>query len=122
MSKLPRRPPESGHIGLINGEGLKAKSGTVERLIASSHGIHLAPEDFSDLFLPALKFIDEEAHYHEISINKDRQLLIDNVAVFNLSSYYTKAEVDELQVLKSPNGTKFKIEVNDDGTLYSKKI
>lgn len=125
MSKLPKRPDIENHrvrIGLDQYDGLWITIDDELRQLATPLGIQLNPSDFSDLYLPALQFVDEDSNIHEISINKDRQLLIDNVAVFNLSSFYTKTEVDELQVLKSPNGTKFKVGINDDGTLYSQKI
>ncbi|WP_419155245.1 hypothetical protein [Weissella minor] len=125
MSKLPKRPDIENHrarIGLDQYDGLWITIDDELRQLATPLGLQLNPSDFSDLYLPTLQFVDEGSNIHEMSINKEKQLLIDDVAVFNLSNFYTKKEVDELQVLKSPNGTKFKIGVHDDGTLYSQKI
>lgn len=123
MSKLPKRPDIENHrarIGLDQYDGLWITIDDELRQLATPLGIQLNPSDFSDLCLPALQFSDEESNVHEISINKDKQLLIDNVAVFNLSNFYTKKEVDDLtnqQILTAPDGGRWKLTVNNSGEL-----
>lgn len=123
MSKLPNRNPSSGYIKPEEGVGyvISSDDGS-KRTIITAHGFHLDSSDFSDLNLPALLFSDEFGNTHEISVDSKNMLLIDDKRLFDLNAYYTKQEVDNMMKLTSPNGSKFKVTVANDGTLHTKKI
>ncbi|MBS0949512.1 hypothetical protein JK159_03850 [Weissella minor] len=95
MSKLPERNPQSGFIRPKENVGyIVAYDDGQERNLISAHGFHLESSDFSDLYLPALQFIDDVGKTHFISIATDGTLLVDNNSVVNLNDYYTKQETD----------------------------
>lgn len=128
MSKLPERPIVKENIdkfGINKDYGLWAIASDKLRSFADPAGIHLHPSDFSDLELPSILFIDEKGYQHELSLNSSYELLIDNKPAIDLSSYYTKKQVDKLiedtSVVVSPNGTKYHISVTDDGEVVATK-
>lgn len=95
MSKLPERNPQAGFIRPKENVGyIVAYDDGQERPLISAHGFHLEPSDFSDLYLPALQFIDDAGNTHFISIATDGTLLVDNNRVVNLNDYYTKQETN----------------------------
>ena len=165
MSKIPERNPKSGYIRPKDNVGyIVAYDDGTERTLISAHGFHLEPSDFSDLYLPALQFIDDKENSHFISIATDGTLLVDNNSVVNLNDYYTKKdietvfslfrdrlydsfvktdsvysktdsdktfskkqevytkqEVDDRALIKAPNGTKYRLTVDNNGKLGTEK-
>ncbi|GAK32060.1 hypothetical protein WOSG25_270060 [Weissella oryzae SG25] len=128
MSKLPGRPviqPTIDKFGINKDYGLWAIVSNKLRSFVDPAGIHLTPVDFSDLYLPAIIFVDEKGTQHELSLNSKNQLLIDDKAIIDLSELYTKDQVDELlkkaTVLTSPNGSKYQISINDNGEIITTK-
>ncbi|WP_145912385.1 hypothetical protein [Weissella oryzae] len=128
MNKLPSRPeiqPTIDKFGINKDYGLWATVSNKLRSFVDPAGIHLTPSDFSDLYLPAILFVDEKGTQHEFSLNSKNQLLIDDKVMIDLSEFYTKAQVDELlkeaTILTSPNGTKYQISINDNGEIVTTK-
>lgn len=123
MSKLPDRNPSSGYIRPEEGVGyvIVNDDGT-KRTIITAHGIHLNSSDFSDLYLPALLFTDETGLTHEVSINKQKQLLVDDVAVFNLEDNATRQAIGNQALLTAPDGSHYRLTVDNAGKLGTKKM
>ena len=126
MSKLPGRPtvqPTVDKFGISKEHGLWAIVSNKLRSFVDPAGVHLSPSDFSDLYLPAILFIDEDGGQHEISLNSKKELLIDDETILDLSGFYTNSQVDELikdtSLLTSPNGNKYRVSVNDNGELVT---
>lgn len=112
MSKLPDRPtiqPSVDKFGIDKDNGLWALVSGKLRSFVNPSGIHLSPSDFSDLHLPSILFNDEKGTQHEVSLNSKKELLIDDEAFI------------ALPLLTSPNGTKYRVSVNDNGELITTK-
>ena len=77
-------------------------------------GVHLMPEDFSDISLPAINFIDEQGVTHQLAITKNQLLTIDDESIFDLKG--------NSLCLSSPNGQKYRLKVSDAGELSTEKV
>ena len=79
------------------------------RVLIKPDGFHFVPSDFEDLVLPTINLSSQNGSVYEVSVNDNSELLING-------NVYTP-----IPVLTSPNGTNFKLIVNDDGTLSTEK-
>lgn len=124
MSRLPNRPtvkPNVDKFGINKDDGVWANVQGFLRTLVDPSGIHLKPSDFSDLQLPAIRFQNEKGIVQEFSVATKSKILLDGEVIYDPENIYTKKQVDDLFVLKSPNGTKYKVTVSDTGVLTAKK-
>lgn len=79
------------------------------RVLIKPDGFHFVPSDFEDLVLSTINLSSQNGSVYEVSVNDNSELLING-------KVYTP-----IPVLTSPDGTNFKLIVNDDGKLTTEK-
>ena len=102
------------------------------RLLLAADGFHFRQSDFSDFKFNNIVLTSKIGEEYSISFNNNGQLLINGV-LFTLPTNQGNEVIEgnkELTgqtklsgglQLTSPNGTNFKLIVNDDGTLSTEK-
>lgn len=93
------------------GAGIKP-DGTDEsmRIVIKPDGFHFEAYDFDDLVLPSIALHSPGGSHYVIGFNDTGDLLINGIKF-----------VDKPAPLVSPNGTKYKIVVDDTGLLTTEK-
>ncbi|MHA7611525.1 hypothetical protein ACX2QB_04045 [Weissella viridescens] len=117
MNKIPGRmtiTPLSSQFGVDPYYGVWGRINGVQRNMVQPDGIHLMPEDFSDISLPAINFIDDQGVNHQLSITNNQLLTIDDESIFDLKG--------NSLCLSSPNGQKYRLKVSDTGELGTEKV
>lgn len=106
--------PLSAQFGVDPYYGVWGRTNGIQRNMLQPDGIHLSPEDFSDLFLPAINFIDDQGVNHQLAITENQVLTVDDASIFDLK--------ENSLCLSSPSGQKFLLKVSNTGQLSAEKV